>query len=63
MIEERDVIGFLKDRQGQSTLDEISRGLGIPKYGPNSAYSLLNSLRLKGMVERIWIWARPDQPS
>jgi len=52
MIEERDVIGFLKERQGQSTLDEISRGLGIPKYGPNSAYSLLNSLRLKGMVER-----------
>lgn len=58
MIEESDVVGFLKDRQGQATLDEVAEGIVIPKYGPNSAYSLLQSLRDKGIVDRrgeMWV--------
>jgi len=58
MVEEGDVIGFLKDRQGQASLDEIAQGLGVPKYGPNSAYALLQALRNKGMVDRrgeMWV--------
>jgi len=52
MTEEKDVIDFLRDHDGQASLSEVSEGLGIPKYGPNSAYSLLQSLRSKGMVDR-----------
>jgi KaiC/GvpD/RAD55 family RecA-like ATPase len=52
MPEERDVIDFLRDRKGQASLNEVSEGLGIPKYGPDSAYSLLQSLRSKGIVDR-----------
>jgi len=58
MVEEGDIIGFLKDRQGQASLDEIAEGLGTPKYGPNSAYALLQTLRNKGMVDRrgeVWV--------
>jgi KaiC/GvpD/RAD55 family RecA-like ATPase len=52
MVEESDVIGFLKDHEGQASLDELSAGLGVSKYGPNSAYSLLHSLRSKGIIDR-----------
>jgi len=58
LVEESDVVGFLKDRQGQATLEDIAEGLGVPKYGPNSAYALLQSLRSKGMVDRrgeMWV--------
>jgi len=58
MVEEGDIVGFLKDHQGQATLDEIAQGLGVPKYGPNSAYGLLQTLRNKGMVDRrgeMWV--------
>jgi len=58
MVEERDIVGFLKDHQGQASLDEIAQGLGVPKYGPNSAYALLQTLRNKGMVDRrgeLWV--------
>ena len=58
MAEESDLVGFLRERQGQATLDEISEGLGIPKYGPNSAYALLQLLRSKGVVDRkgeMWV--------
>ncbi|MGQ9460410.1 MAG: RAD55 family ATPase [Candidatus Bathyarchaeaceae archaeon] len=58
MVEESDIIGFLKDRSGQASLDEISEGLGVPKYGPNSAYALLQSLRSKGVLDRrgeMWV--------
>jgi len=58
MLEEGDVIGFLKDHQGQATLDEMAEGLGVPKYGPNSAYALLQALRNKGIVDRrgeMWV--------
>ena len=58
MVEEIDVIDFLKDRGGQATLKDISVGLGIPKYGPNSAYAILQSLKSKGIVDRkgeMWI--------
>lgn len=58
MVEESDVVGFLKDRQGQATLEDIADGLGVSKYGPNSAYALLQSLRSKGIVDRrgeMWV--------
>lgn len=58
MVDESDVIGLLRDRQGEATLDEIAEGLSVPKYGPNSAYALLQSLRSKGMVDRrgeMWV--------
>ncbi|MCS7115315.1 MAG: ATPase domain-containing protein [Nitrososphaerota archaeon] len=52
MVEEKDVVEFLKIRRGEASLSEIAEGLGIPKYGPNSAYALLQSLKGKGVVER-----------
>jgi len=58
MVEESDVVGFLSDHEGQASLDEVSNGLGLPKYGPNSAYALLQSLRSKGVVDRrgeMWV--------
>jgi len=58
MVEEGDMVGFLKDRQGQASLDEIAEGLSVPKYGPNSAYALLQALRNKGVVDRrgeMWV--------
>jgi len=58
VVEEGDIVGFLKDHQGQATLDEIAQGLGVQKYGPNSAYALLQTLRNKGMVDRrgeMWV--------
>jgi KaiC/GvpD/RAD55 family RecA-like ATPase len=52
MVEENDVIEFLKVHDGKASLDDVAEGLGIPKYGPNSAYALLQSLKTKGIVER-----------
>jgi len=63
MVEESDIVGFLKDHKGQASLEEISEGLGIVKYGPNSAYAFLQSLRSKGMVERrgeMWVLLAPE---
>jgi len=63
MVEESDIVGFLKDQGGQASLEEISEGLGIVKYGPNSAYALLQSLRSKGVVERrgeMWVLLAPE---
>jgi KaiC/GvpD/RAD55 family RecA-like ATPase len=58
LVEEKDVLLFFKDKQGQATLDEVSEGLRIPKYGPESAYALLQSLKTKGSVDRkgeMWV--------
>jgi KaiC/GvpD/RAD55 family RecA-like ATPase len=52
MVEENDIIEFLKVHEGKASLNDIAEGLGIPKYGPNSAYALLQSLKNKGFVER-----------
>ncbi|MEM2336606.1 MAG: ATPase domain-containing protein [Candidatus Bathyarchaeia archaeon] len=52
MVEENDIVEFLKAHGGQASLSEIAEGLGIPKYGPKSAYALLQSLKNKGVVER-----------
>jgi len=63
LIEESDIVGFLKDRRGQATLEDIAEGLGVPKYGPNSAYALLQSLRSKGTVDRrgeMWVLIVPE---
>ena len=58
MVEEKDIVEFLKDHESQASLDQISEGLDIPKYGPTSAYALLQSLRSKGIVDRkgeMWV--------
>jgi len=58
MVEESDILEYLKDQQGQASLDQISEGLGVPKYGPKSAYALLQLLRSKGVVDRrgeLWV--------
>lgn len=52
MVEEKDIVEFLKTHQGKATLNEISESLDILKYGPNSAYALLQALKTKGIVER-----------
>ena len=46
------MIKFLLKRGGEATLEEISSALKIPKYGPNSAYAILYSLKSKNLVER-----------
>jgi len=63
MVEENDIIEFLKDHNNQASLDQISEGLAIPKYGPNSAYALLQSLRSRGIVDRrgeMWVLIIPE---
>jgi len=63
MVEESDLVGFLKDHNGEASLNEISEGLGMPKYGPNSAYALLQSLRSKGIIDRrgeMWVLLAPE---
>lgn len=55
---EKDVIEFLKRVNGEASLDQIAEHLNIPKYGPNSAYALLQSLKNRGVVERrgeLWV--------
>ena len=53
MVEEKDIVEFLKAHEGKASLNEIVEGLDIPKYGPNSAYALLQSLKTKGVIERL----------
>jgi len=53
MVEEKDIVEFLKTHEGKASLNEIVEGLDIPKYGPNSAYALLQSLKTKGVIERL----------
>ncbi|MGQ9552062.1 MAG: ATPase domain-containing protein, partial [Candidatus Bathycorpusculaceae bacterium] len=52
MVEEESIVEFLKRREGKASLNDIAEGLGIPKYGPNSAYALLQALKSKDIVER-----------
>jgi len=52
MVQEKDVMEFLKTHEGKASLNEIAEGLGIPKYGPNSAYAILQSLKARGIIER-----------
>ncbi len=58
MVEEKDVLDFLKDHDGRASLEEVSEGLRMAKYGPDSAYAILQSLKAKGMVDRkgeMWV--------
>ena len=58
MVDEKDVLGFLKEHEGQASLDEVSEGLNVAKYGPDSAYAILQVLKAKGMVDRkgeMWV--------
>ncbi|MEM3549656.1 MAG: ATPase domain-containing protein [Candidatus Bathyarchaeia archaeon] len=52
MVEEKNIVEFLKAHGGKASLNEIAEGLNIPKYGPNSAYAFLQSLKTKGVLER-----------
>jgi KaiC/GvpD/RAD55 family RecA-like ATPase len=52
MVEETDIVEFLRAHDGKASLNDVAEGLGIPKYGPNSAYALLQSLKTKGIIER-----------
>jgi KaiC/GvpD/RAD55 family RecA-like ATPase len=52
MVEETDIIEFLRAHDGKASLNAVADGLDIPKYGPNSAYALLQSLKTKGVIER-----------
>jgi len=52
MVKERDIVEFLKARDRKASLNEIAEGLGIPKYGPDSAYAFLQSLKTNGVIER-----------
>jgi KaiC/GvpD/RAD55 family RecA-like ATPase len=52
MVEETDIVEFLRAHDGKASLNDVTDGLGIPKYGPNSAYALLQSLKTKGVIER-----------
>ncbi|MEM3722793.1 MAG: helix-turn-helix domain-containing protein, partial [Candidatus Bathyarchaeia archaeon] len=62
MVEEKDVVEFLKTREAGASLSEIAEGLGIPKYGPNSAYAILQTLKNKGIVERKGeLWALTEE--
>ncbi len=66
MALEKDVLDFLIDRKGQASLDEISQGLGLAKYGPDSTYALLQSLKAKNIVERrgeLWVLTAQAQPT
>jgi len=58
LVDENEVLRFFKDHEGQASLDEVSEGLRIPKYGPDSAYGVLQSAKLKGLVDRkgeMWV--------
>jgi KaiC/GvpD/RAD55 family RecA-like ATPase len=52
MVKEKDIVEFLKTAGGKASLTEIAEGLAIPKYGPDSAYALLQSLKSKSIIER-----------
>lgn len=65
MVEKKDVLGFLKDHEGQASLDEVSEGLSIAKYGPDSAYAILQALKIKGSVDRkgeMWVLTTAVEP-
>jgi KaiC/GvpD/RAD55 family RecA-like ATPase len=62
MADEKDIVEFLKTREAGASLNEIAEALGIPKYGPNSAYALLQMLKNKGVVERRGeLWALSEE--
>jgi KaiC/GvpD/RAD55 family RecA-like ATPase len=52
MVDEKDVLNFLINQDGQASLDEVASGLSVSKYGPDSAYATLQSLKEKGTVKR-----------
>ena len=63
MADERDVLDFLRDNDGQASLDELSEGLSVAKYGPGSAYATLQSLKGRGVIMRkgeIWVLTAED---
>jgi KaiC/GvpD/RAD55 family RecA-like ATPase len=58
LIQESDVVEFLKDQGGKASLQEVANAFDIPRYGSNSAWVMLERLRKSGVVERrgeFWI--------
>ncbi|MBS7659177.1 MAG: ATPase domain-containing protein [Candidatus Bathyarchaeia archaeon] len=58
MAGEEEIIRFLRSQGGRASLNQIAESLNIPKYGPSSAYALLQSLKAKGIVDRqgeLWV--------
>jgi KaiC/GvpD/RAD55 family RecA-like ATPase len=66
MVEEKDVLDFLREHDGQASLDEIAEGLNKAKYGPDSAYASLQALKASGKVERkgeMWVLTSAADPA
>ena len=66
MVAEEDVLDFLRDHDGQASLDELAAGLNTAKYGPDSAYASLQALKAGGKVERrgeLWVLTSPTESS
>ncbi|MEM2419619.1 MAG: ATPase domain-containing protein [Candidatus Bathyarchaeia archaeon] len=62
MVDEKAIVEFLKTREAGASLNEIAEALSIPKYGPNSAFALLQTLKNKGVVERRGeLWALTEE--
>ncbi len=65
MVEESEVLDYLRQRDGQASLEEVSEDLNVAKYGPESAYALLQSLKAKGMLQRkgeVWVLTTDLEP-
>jgi KaiC/GvpD/RAD55 family RecA-like ATPase len=66
MVEENDVLDYLRQRDGQASLAEVSEDLHVAKYGPESAYALLQSLKTKGLLQRkgeMWVLTVGGEPA
>ncbi len=66
MTTEQDIVTFLQENDGQASLDEISQGLNIAKYGPESAYAFMQSLKSKGIIDRkgeTWVLTAEISPA
>ena len=64
MVDQNAIISFLKENDGQASLDEVSEGLNIPKYGPESAYAMMQSLKSTSVVDRrgeMWVLTAETQ--
>jgi KaiC/GvpD/RAD55 family RecA-like ATPase len=66
MVEESEVLDYLRQHDGQASLAEVSEDLNVAKYGPDSAYALLQSLKAKEMLQRkgeMWVLTATVEPA
>ncbi|RLG91196.1 MAG: hypothetical protein DRO36_04745 [Candidatus Hecatellales archaeon] len=60
-----DIAEFFESQGGDASLEDVSNGLGIPKYGSDSAFMLLQRLKERGIVEkkgRVWLLKKEEKP-